>query len=67
MIKIIYFHKVIHYFFSDPIIYFSRNPRVPCKSGVLPGIDLSKWADFGQGTNNFHTTLEGFESLLLKK
>ncbi|CAH1406028.1 unnamed protein product [Nezara viridula] len=43
------------------------NPRVPCKSGVLPSIDLSKWADFGQGTNNFHTTLEGFESLLLKK
>nr|XP_024214055.1 peroxidase-like [Halyomorpha halys] len=43
------------------------NPRVPCKSGILPSIDLSKWADFGQGTNNFHTTLEGFESLLLKK
>ncbi|XP_043070897.1 peroxidase [Drosophila grimshawi] len=23
------------------------NPRVPCKSGIIPSIDLSKWADFG--------------------
>ncbi|XP_011701791.1 PREDICTED: peroxidase isoform X2 [Wasmannia auropunctata] len=22
------------------------NPRVPCRSGILPGIDLSKWAEF---------------------
>nr|XP_023018296.1 chorion peroxidase [Leptinotarsa decemlineata] len=22
------------------------NPRVPCRSGVIPGIDLSKWAEF---------------------
>ncbi|KMQ96941.1 chorion peroxidase [Lasius niger] len=22
------------------------NPRVPCRSGILPSIDLSKWADF---------------------
>ncbi|XP_024938090.1 peroxidase isoform X4 [Cephus cinctus] len=22
------------------------NPRVPCRSGVLPGIDFSKWAEF---------------------
>ena len=21
------------------------NPRVPCKSGVLPRLDLSKWRD----------------------
>lgn len=26
---------------------FSRsNPRVPCKSGILPSIDFSKWADY---------------------
>ncbi|XP_046675138.1 chorion peroxidase-like [Homalodisca vitripennis] len=30
------------------------NPRVPCRSGVLPSLDLTKWADFsgsptGQG------------------
>lgn len=24
------------------------NPRVPCKSGVIPTIDLTKWADYGQ-------------------
>ena len=24
-----------------------RNPRVPCRSGVIPGIDLTKWADYG--------------------
>ncbi|XP_064549851.1 peroxidase [Drosophila montana] len=23
------------------------NPRVPCKSGIIPSMDLSKWADFG--------------------
>ncbi|PSN32287.1 hypothetical protein C0J52_19510, partial [Blattella germanica] len=23
------------------------NPRVPCRSGVIPGIDFTKWADFG--------------------
>lgn len=23
------------------------NPRVPCKSGVIPTIDLTKWADYG--------------------
>ncbi|EDW44731.1 GM15238 [Drosophila sechellia] len=23
------------------------NPRVPCKSGIIPSIDLTKWADFG--------------------
>jgi len=28
------------------IIIFS-NPRVPCKSGIIPSIDLTKWADFG--------------------
>ncbi|XP_011203180.1 peroxidase [Bactrocera dorsalis] len=22
------------------------NPRVPCKSGIIPSIDLTKWADF---------------------
>ncbi|KAL5282648.1 HPX5 family protein [Megaselia abdita] len=22
------------------------NPRVPCKSGIIPSIDLSKWADY---------------------
>ncbi|KAL7306502.1 hypothetical protein TKK_0001201 [Trichogramma kaykai] len=26
------------------------NPRVPCKSGVLPSIDLSKWAEYPQQT-----------------
>lgn len=24
------------------------NPRVPCKSGIIPSIDLTKWADYGQ-------------------
>uniref|UniRef100_A0A1B0F069 Uncharacterized protein n=1 Tax=Phlebotomus papatasi TaxID=29031 RepID=A0A1B0F069_PHLPP len=23
------------------------NPRVPCKSGIIPSIDLTKWADYG--------------------
>lgn len=26
--------------------YRNRNPRVPCRSGILPSIDLSKWAEF---------------------
>ncbi|XP_044758013.1 peroxidase [Coccinella septempunctata] len=25
------------------------NPRVPCRSGVIPSIDLSKWAEFPSG------------------
>lgn len=25
-----------------------RNPRVPCKSGIIPSIDLTKWADYDQ-------------------
>lgn len=33
-------------------IYFQfhslSNPRVPCKSGIIPSIDLTKWADYGQ-------------------
>ncbi|CAG7734293.1 unnamed protein product [Allacma fusca] len=29
------------------------NPRVPCRSGVLLNIDLSKWADYG-GTSYSH-------------
>lgn len=28
---------------------FFRNPRVPCKAGIIPSIDLSKWADYNQG------------------
>ncbi|BES92212.1 Animal haem peroxidase [Nesidiocoris tenuis] len=38
------------------------NPRVPCKSGVIPTMDLSKWADFG-GANHFqggNTNFGGF-------
>ncbi len=31
------------------------NPRVPCKSGVLKGIDFSKWRDA-----SFHSTPGGF-------
>lgn len=23
-----------------------RNPRVPCRSGIIPSVDLNKWADF---------------------
>uniref|UniRef100_A0A182FMI6 Uncharacterized protein n=1 Tax=Anopheles albimanus TaxID=7167 RepID=A0A182FMI6_ANOAL len=30
------------------------NPRVPCKSGILPSIDLSKWADYGHETHSPH-------------
>lgn len=26
----------------------NRNPRVPCKSGIIPSIDLTKWADYDQ-------------------
>ncbi|KAK7864953.1 hypothetical protein R5R35_004937 [Gryllus longicercus] len=25
------------------------NPRVPCRSGIIPGIDFTKWADYGGG------------------
>ena len=28
-------------------MFFSSNPRVPCRSGIIPGIDFTKWADFG--------------------
>jgi hypothetical protein len=30
------------------------NPRVPCKSGILPSIDLTKWADYEQGIQSPH-------------
>lgn len=30
------------------------NPRVPCKSGVIPSIDLSKWAEFDQIHDGVH-------------
>ncbi|KAI5748595.1 hypothetical protein M8J76_000496 [Diaphorina citri] len=29
------------------------NPRVPCRSGIIPSIDFSKWAEFPQGGPNF--------------
>jgi len=38
------------------------NPRVPCKSGVIPSIDLSKWAEFptqSAFTNNYYEPLIG--------
>ncbi|XP_075228376.1 peroxidase homolog [Lycorma delicatula] len=51
------------------------NPRVPCKSAVLPSIDLTKWADFsgsptGQGSHiPFNSNLHGtaFDPLFGKK
>lgn len=29
------------------VFFFFRNPRVPCKSGIIPTMDLTKWADYG--------------------
>ncbi|CAH1400800.1 unnamed protein product [Nezara viridula] len=26
---------------------YEINPRVPCRSGILPSLDLTKWADYG--------------------
>ncbi|KAG8323517.1 peroxidase activity protein [Homalodisca vitripennis] len=48
------------------------NPRVPCRSGVLPSLDLTKWADFsgsptGQGAFNTPVTGTAFDPLLGKK
>lgn len=31
-----------------------RNPRVPCKSGIIPSIDLTKWADADHIDNSPH-------------
>lgn len=50
-------------------MFICRNPRVPCRSGVLPSIDFSKWAD--NGANDFHAkpfaSNFGFDTLLGKK
>ena len=32
-------------------VLFFRNPRVPCRTGILPGIDFSKWADYQYVSN----------------
>lgn len=32
--------------FIDKKNLILRNPRVPCRSGVLPSMDLSKWAEY---------------------
>lgn len=29
-----------------------RNPRVPCRTQILPSIDLSKWAEFPTATGH---------------
>lgn len=34
-------HIIIYY--DD--FAFTRNPRVPCRSGVISRMDLTKWAD----------------------
>lgn len=34
-------------------IYFS-NPRVPCKSGIIPSIDFTKWAEYPQAAYAQH-------------
>jgi len=36
------------------------NPRVPCKSGVLPRIDLSKWRDASYHSAPSPTFHQGF-------
>jgi peroxidase len=30
------------------------NPRVPCRSGVIPSIDFSKWAEFPQTRSSMY-------------
>ncbi|XP_026330250.1 peroxidasin homolog isoform X2 [Hyposmocoma kahamanoa] len=36
------------------------NPRVPCRSGIIPSIDFSKWAE--PGPNPFHSGAKQFVS-----
>lgn len=43
----------------DLLNYYS-NPRVPCRSGIIPSIDLTKWRDFsglptGSAAFSLHT------------
>ncbi|XP_039276862.1 chorion peroxidase [Nilaparvata lugens] len=47
------------------------NPRVPCKSSIIPSIDLTKWAEFPHAAESQHvpyvSTLDGSYSAYLKK
>ncbi|XP_037912558.1 peroxidase [Hermetia illucens] len=41
------------------------NPRIPCKSGIIPTIDISKWADYNQDLSHFEFNgLNGFGNSL---
>ncbi|XP_055850224.1 peroxidase isoform X1 [Episyrphus balteatus] len=46
------------------------NPRVPCKSGVIPSINISKWADYGGSDYSppvYQNFLNEIPDTLLKK
>ncbi|XP_004536576.1 peroxidase [Ceratitis capitata] len=36
------------------------NPRVPCKSGIIPSIDLTKWADYSSPEVGHHQPVYNF-------
>lgn len=38
-----------------------RNPRVPCKSGIIPTIDLTKWADYPTGLDPHQFVIKVFQ------
>lgn len=37
---------------SYTIVFLYRNPRVPCRSGIIPSLNLNKWADFPTSSSN---------------
>lgn len=45
------------------------NPRVPCKSGIIPSIDLTKWADYDQYSPHQYQYLNDVpsDSIIYKK
>lgn len=48
------------------IDFTSSNPRVPCRAGIIPSLDLTKWAEFPSAPHYVSNYAEDYVSLLKK-
>lgn len=55
-----------YYILNLIYLMFFRNPRVPCRAGILPKIDFSKWAEFPNKRSDFINPF-GFQPIVLGK
>lgn len=52
--------RVYKGWYSNFLFCFYRNPRVPCRSGIIPMMDFSKWAE--PAPSPFHGSAKQFVS-----